>query len=611
MQAKPTAGSSSDADADVVEGDELAVPGTHWVRSCCDLVAARISILTHNRTNLAYPMSFVDKTRRSRSISIYVAAVSLLLSAAVSFVDAGAAPATLSVGTFSGQPGASLDVPITIGGAVGQDILAYKIVLSFNPIVLRYKAVSVKGAVTEAWGRPVVNPQEDRVTLVAGGVNPIAADGKLLSVTFEILPDATIGAKSALSFSQARLNEGTPEVTTSNGSVAVAEGEGTPVGAVRLSAGAVSARAGDTASLPLSISGLSGNTVSSFRITLAYPQAMMSAKGVSLEGTVVSSWTPPQLLTKEGEITVTGNGPAPASEDGVFLKIQFDIRPEAIAGEKGIVSFKEAVVNGGGLQVLTTNGSVSVAATPSGPLTVSMGQAAGNPGDSVSVAVTARGARGRDILAFRMSVRLDSRIAAVASVSSAGTLTEGWSEPAFRSEHDTLSIAAAGVSPISDDGDLLRLVLVISKEAIAGGRSSLSFLSTSFESLSEPGEFSATAQDGEVSVDGAPSAVEDEGMLYPVEPGGYLLEPNYPNPFNPRTTIHYALPEPVAVRLAIYDTTGRLVRLLQDDERRPAGQYRVAWDGRGNDGREVASGVYYCRMSSDGFSATKIMTLAR
>jgi flagellar hook assembly protein FlgD len=69
---------------------------------------------------------------------------------------------------------------------------------------------------------------------------------------------------------------------------------------------------------------------------------------------------------------------------------------------------------------------------------------------------------------------------------------------------------------------------------------------------------------------------------------------NYPNPFNPQTTIEYGVSEPwTHVRIVVYDISGRVVKVLLDEER-PAGKHAVLWDGRNDRGEAAASGVYVC-----------------
>lgn len=69
-----------------------------------------------------------------------------------------------------------------------------------------------------------------------------------------------------------------------------------------------------------------------------------------------------------------------------------------------------------------------------------------------------------------------------------------------------------------------------------------------------------------------------------------------PNPFNPTTSISFMNPDEGRIRLAIYDVSGRLVRILADGEL-PAGRAHVSWDGRDDEGRSLASGVYFARLT--------------
>jgi flagellar hook assembly protein FlgD len=88
------------------------------------------------------------------------------------------------------------------------------------------------------------------------------------------------------------------------------------------------------------------------------------------------------------------------------------------------------------------------------------------------------------------------------------------------------------------------------------------------------------------------------------------LGSNYPNPFNPETTISFGLKESGHVSLRVYDTAGRLVTVLID-ESRPAGPYTVEWNGNAQNGSPVACGVYFYRLISKEFDDTKKMILLR
>jgi YVTN family beta-propeller protein len=92
------------------------------------------------------------------------------------------------------------------------------------------------------------------------------------------------------------------------------------------------------------------------------------------------------------------------------------------------------------------------------------------------------------------------------------------------------------------------------------------------------------------------------------EPPQALL--GFPNPFSRTTTIRFAIHKREHVRLAVYDVTGRLVRVLVDADLAPS-TYSVAWDGTDGDRRRVASGVYFCKINAEGLARSKKMLLMR
>lgn len=96
--------------------------------------------------------------------------------------------------------------------------------------------------------------------------------------------------------------------------------------------------------------------------------------------------------------------------------------------------------------------------------------------------------------------------------------------------------------------------------------------------------------------------------LVPVE---FELSQNFPNPFNPITTIRYGLPHSENVRIRIFDLLGREVRTLTDGEQKEAGYHIISWNGQDKNGRPVASGVYIYRFRAGKFSQTRKMILVK
>ena len=77
-----------------------------------------------------------------------------------------------------------------------------------------------------------------------------------------------------------------------------------------------------------------------------------------------------------------------------------------------------------------------------------------------------------------------------------------------------------------------------------------------------------------------------------IQPNQFHLEQNFPNPFNPSTTIEYQLPTRSNVTISIYNSVGQLVRVLHPGELAP-GTYRTVWDSKDEAGNSVASGAYF------------------
>lgn len=101
------------------------------------------------------------------------------------------------------------------------------------------------------------------------------------------------------------------------------------------------------------------------------------------------------------------------------------------------------------------------------------------------------------------------------------------------------------------------------------------------------------------------------GMEEPdAAPQALTLYSNYPNPFNPSTTLRYDLAEPATVTLRIYNTLGKEVRTLVNTHQ-PSGEYRILWDGKDHSGNAVASGVYIYRLQAGRFTQARKMTLIR
>lgn len=113
------------------------------------------------------------------------------------------------------------------------------------------------------------------------------------------------------------------------------------------------------------------------------------------------------------------------------------------------------------------------------------------------------------------------------------------------------------------------------------------------------------------------SIFNENGVVLDIEkemgnfsPKNFQLEQNFPNPFNPTTTISYLLEKNSNVNLSIYNIKGQLLKTLVNHTI-PKGKHSVTWNGTDKLGKQVASGVYFYKLETPNFAQTKKMVLLK
>jgi hypothetical protein len=109
---------------------------------------------------------------------------------------------------------------------------------------------------------------------------------------------------------------------------------------------------------------------------------------------------------------------------------------------------------------------------------------------------------------------------------------------------------------------------------------------------------------------GTPTAVDDELENNNIIPTEFSLS-NYPNPFNPETTIQFNLPEETQIWLSIYDVKGNLINSLVNGENISTGSHSIIWNGLDRLNHPVPSGVYIYKLNSSQVTLTGKCTLVR
>ena len=111
------------------------------------------------------------------------------------------------------------------------------------------------------------------------------------------------------------------------------------------------------------------------------------------------------------------------------------------------------------------------------------------------------------------------------------------------------------------------------------------------------------------------NAGDEEDIILSVEEAGipaeFALNGNYPNPFNPATTIEFSLKSGGTVNLTVYNVAGQKIRELVQDISLTPGVHSVFWDGHDDNGQPVSSGVYISLLRMGNNIASRSMMLVK
>lgn len=120
-----------------------------------------------------------------------------------------------------------------------------------------------------------------------------------------------------------------------------------------------------------------------------------------------------------------------------------------------------------------------------------------------------------------------------------------------------------------------------------------------------PGNFNNVSNPGDPNSVPTITRIASENI-----PTNYRLLNNYPNPFNPTTTISFEMPQSENVSLKIYSINGELVKILVDGNF-SAGKFEKVWNGKDEFGNDVSSGIYFYRLTAGKFDRSAKMILMK
>ena len=212
-------------------------------------------------------------------------------------------------------------------------------------------------------------------------------------------------------------------------------------------------------------------------------------------------------------------------------------------------------------------------------------------GEDLTIPVSITNVTG--VTAVQIEMNFNPELYSLASVSLGDDFSDYNMNYALNESGDKLIIVIAGSKIMDKDGNLLNINLHVSDKLKGVHNETLTV--TKF--LANESDLTKDVLSDQIKLIGKPTK--------------FSLEQNYPNPFNPTTTIHYSIPtDNVSVHLIIYDIKGREVKTLVNAKQN-SGTYSVVWDATNRFGERVSSGIYFYRIITDKFTATKKMMLIK
>ena len=513
------------------------------------------------------------------------------------------------------------------------DIMSFDLILDYDPELLTVLGVHNRGLITENWGAMQYNVVEEMIYVGMSGNYPLSycdtVPPPIIYVEFCLDGNAEVGDSSVLSVDHVKLNEGWPTVYWENGSIHVVDytisgtvtycdiGLPIPEVEVKISYEWPAGTYVDTVftdtlgfyeiteiqgcteyCLTPQKHNLPGQVITSYDASLLL-RSMVGlfslnscdsiAADVSQDGTI--SGYDASLLLRSVVCDNCGDDPRAHAGEWIFLP---DHRCYDDLDSNAFDQDYVGIIIGDVSQNYPGDGPPKIVASDG--CRVLKSEVTVSQGDTITLPILVDD--GQEIYSADISVQYDPQLLTALGVDTT-SLTTGFMS-ACDIRDGLVRIGLAGTEPLRGNGLLAEILFSV----LPGVR----------EGAKIPFELTVWLNERVVP------EVISVGMVTAgrLIPDVFDLAQNYPNPFNPVTTIDFAVPREAGsacdglsqVKLNVYNMLGQEVNTLVNELVEP-GYYTVRWNGRDENGREMASGIYFYRMTAGAFSSTRSMVLLK
>lgn len=254
-----------------------------------------------------------------------------------------------------------------------------------------------------------------------------------------------------------------------------------------------SAGQGESVSIPINISDVSGLNVLAYLATLSFDQQVLDVTGVTYSGTLTESWGAPTVNDGTGQVTVAGAGTSALTGTGSLIYINFDV--VGAAGEQTEISFSQFYFNEGDPASNTTNGTFTVSGQAQA-VNVTIPDSAASTGMEVKLPIRIGNVDGAGVISYLATLTFDQSVLDATGATSAASLTESWGAPTFNDGDGAVTLAGASTAALSDSGNLVYVTFQVTGNI--GSETTISFSDFYFNE----GEPSANTRDSRFIVSG-------------------------------------------------------------------------------------------------------------
>ena len=372
---------------------------------------------------------------------------------------------------------------------------------------------------------------------------------------------------------------------------------------------------GETVRVPIQISGITSGGIDSLDLEMTYDPDILHFTGIVTENTSTTDWETDDIDSlRAGRVELEMHGGTRITNDGTLLYFEFLVSPTSQQGDASRLDFGLVLLNGGEVMVEPDPGRFTVflgipiqVSVTSYPEVGSEFWVAVNIGDEVWPVNNLFGLS--FILRFTQTDLIDVVTPHAVNVIPGDFMgNDVIFFTVVEESNGNISVGLtrkAGQGGVSGSGTVLRALFVSDVSTPAG--SGIEFSVTDITTTDVNGNAITLHPISRTVTIGGETAIKNVSVEIPT---AFSLKQNFPNPFNPSTTIDYEIPIYSQVRLEIYNLLGAKIKTLVDTQQQP-GHYSVVWDTKDENGSTVSGGMYLYRLQAGSYVDVRKMLLIR